>query len=151
MKKFNKIIMAILLMASFVSCSNGQTPTSKEQASIKEDELINYKYSVSVGDKWGFIDKTGKYVVEPQFDKIKDFSEGLASVEVGGKWGFINKTGKYIVGSRFDNAGEFSEGLANVKIKGKWGFIDKTGKYAVEPRFDDCSSNDVINIYVPCK
>lgn len=28
-------------------------------------------------EKFGLIDKTGKYVIEPQFDWISDFSEGL--------------------------------------------------------------------------
>ncbi len=99
MKTINKIILAIFLMASFVSYSNGQTPTSKEQASIKEDEFIKVK----LGDKWGFIDKTGKNVVNPKFDKVGYFSEGLAWVKVGGKYGFIDKTGKYVVDLQFDD------------------------------------------------
>jgi WG containing repeat len=28
--------------------------------------------------KWGFIDKTGKVVIEPRFEAVNDFSEGLA-------------------------------------------------------------------------
>ena len=32
--------------------------------------------------KSGFIDKTGKVVIEPQFDGVGDFSEGLASVAI---------------------------------------------------------------------
>ena len=30
--------------------------------------------------KYGFIDKSGKVVIEPQFDWVSDFSEGLAKV-----------------------------------------------------------------------
>ena len=30
--------------------------------------------------KYGFIDKSGKVVIEPQFDGVSDFSEGLAKV-----------------------------------------------------------------------
>ena len=32
-------------------------------------------------DKYGFIDKTGKFVIQPQFYRVGDFSEGLAAVE----------------------------------------------------------------------
>jgi len=30
--------------------------------------------------KYGFIDKSGKVVIEPQFDEVRAFSEGLAKV-----------------------------------------------------------------------
>jgi len=39
-----------------------------------------------VEGKWGYIDKTGKIVIEPQFDDAYyNFHEGLASVGVGDK------------------------------------------------------------------
>lgn len=31
---------------------------------------------------WGYIDKTGKMVIEPQYDEGKSFSEGLAAVKI---------------------------------------------------------------------
>jgi len=39
---------------------------------------------VEMGEKWGYIDKTGKMVIEPQFDIdiADDFHEGLARVRV---------------------------------------------------------------------
>ncbi len=53
-------------------------------------------FCVNVNGKYGYIDKTGKYVINPQFDYAGSFSEGLAVVEIGGKWGYIDKTGKFI-------------------------------------------------------
>src|ERR1051326_4328606 len=44
--------------------------------------------------KYGFIDKTGKVVINPQFDFAQNFSEDMAVVKVGGNSGFIDKTGK---------------------------------------------------------
>ena len=32
--------------------------------------------------KYGFIDKSGKVVIEPQFDVVRAFSEGLAIVAI---------------------------------------------------------------------
>jgi hypothetical protein len=43
--------------------------------------------------KYGYIDKTGKIVIKPQFDFAESFSEGLAWVSISGKDGYINKTG----------------------------------------------------------
>lgn len=40
--------------------------------------------------KWGYIDKTGKYVIKPEFDEANDFADGLAAVRIGEKWGYIS-------------------------------------------------------------
>jgi len=53
-----------------------------------------------IGKKAGYIDKTGKMVINPQYDFVEDFSKGLARVVVGErseiKIGYFDKTGKYI-------------------------------------------------------
>jgi hypothetical protein len=38
-----------------------------------------------MANKYGFIDKDGKVVIEPQFNYINDFSEGLWMVKKDGK------------------------------------------------------------------
>ncbi len=93
-------------------------------------------FSIIRNGKYGFIDKTGQIVINPQFKFAWSFSEGLAAVEIGdkqailgGKWGYIDKTGKYVINPQFDEAWEFMYGHAMVKIGGKIGTIDKTGKY----------------------
>ncbi len=79
-----------------------------------------------------------EFVVNPQFDDAKRFSEGLAPVKIGDKWGYIDKTGKYVVNPQFLRAEVFSEGLAWVEMGGeqgyKFGCIDKTGKFVINPR-----------------
>ena len=64
---------------------------------------------------YGYIDKSGKVVIEPQFDEERAFSEGLAQVEKDGKWGFIDKSGKVVIEPQFDWVSDFSEGLAKVR------------------------------------
>jgi hypothetical protein len=44
----------------------------------------------------GFIDKSGKVVIKPQFTWASQFSGGLANVMVGDKMGYIDKSGKYV-------------------------------------------------------
>lgn len=86
--------------------------------------------------KYGCIDKTGRIVAEPQFDKVYGLSENLARIKIDDKYGYIDKNGAIIVNPNFDNAENFHEGLAAVLIEGKWGYIDKTGKVVIEPVFD---------------
>ena len=87
--------------------------------------------------------KPGTIVINPQFDSVGSFSDGLAAVRSGdartGKWGFIDKTGRIVINPQFDSAEPFSDGLAMVRIgdftTGKVGFIDKTGHYVINPQF----------------
>jgi hypothetical protein len=87
--------------------------------------------------------KTGQIVINPQFDEVGEFYEGLAAARVGERWGFIDKLGKYVVNPQFDKVGYFNEGLAPVRVgddeTGKWGYVDKSGRYAINPRWDDAS------------
>jgi hypothetical protein len=46
---------------------------------------------VKIGGKWGFINKKGKIVINPQFDFALPFFGGLAPIEIDGRWGFISK------------------------------------------------------------
>lgn len=99
-----------------------------------------------INHKWGFIDRTGKMVIPPTFDKVigvnaesktafsdepvQNFHEGLAAVAVAGLWGYVDKSGKLVISPQFSDAGNFSEGLACVFKSGKVGFIDRSGKVA---------------------
>lgn len=97
-------------------------------------------FSVSKDDKMGYIDKTGKILIEPKYDYVGEFSEDMALINLGGKWGFINKMGEIIVEPKYDEIADFSEGLALVKDGDKWGFINKEGKFVIPSQFNDAWS-----------
>src|SRR4051812_14853451 len=91
---------------------------------------------VQQNGKWGYIDVSGKIVIEPRFAWAEEFSEGLAAFEnEDGKHGYIDETGKVVIEPVFDNWTEFSEGLAAVSVNFEWGYIDKTGKWVIQPQF----------------
>ena len=58
--------------------------------------LLGRSAFVRIGNKIGYIDKTGQIVVQAQFETAEDFSHGLAFVGVGDKFGYIDKTGRYV-------------------------------------------------------
>jgi len=98
---------------------------------------FGYAYS-----KYGYIDSTGKVVIQPKFDQAGDFSEDFApaKVEQKDKFGYINGTGAFAIKPQFSDAKEFSEGLAAVLLDGKWGYIDRNGGLAISPQFQDADS-----------
>ena len=99
-------------------------------------------FPVVVDGKVGYINRTGKVVIEPQFGFPKYcgggpsyFSEGLATVGIDDKNGFINRRGRVVIEPKFDFVLGFSQGLARAdmfvrspidyraffkKIDGKW-------------------------------
>jgi len=92
-------------------------------------------YPINVNGKYGFMDRSGKTVITPQFDLAAGFSEGLAAVRVGPKWGYINTKGVVAITPQFDGAHPFRYGRATVFLGGRCGFIDKDGKYISSPTF----------------
>ncbi len=100
-------------------------------------------FPVLQNGKYGYIDRTGRIAIEPQFDSAERSSDGLALVRVGGNHAYIDNAGR-VVGKldyeEFNLAFRFSEGMAVVGkrapgdfIQDILGYIDKTGAYVWEP------------------
>jgi hypothetical protein len=87
----------------------------------------------------GYVDKKLAFVIEPKFDKVWKFGEGLAAVKIGEKRGFINEKGEFAIEAKFDAAGSFSHSLAPVKLEGKYGLINKNAEFIVEPTYTHIS------------
>jgi len=72
---------------------------------------------VAEGNDFGYINKKGEFVINPQFSNATLFKDGMALVSAQGSktpWGFIDEKGKYVIPPSFKYATIFSEGLAFV-------------------------------------
>ena len=87
--------------------------------------------------EYGFVDKNGNIVVNPQYDMALPFDGGFARVGQKGDAGFIDRTGKITVNMQFKAIGNFSEGKASFSDGKQWGYININGAYAINPQFDD--------------
>ena len=84
-------------------------------------------------DRWGFINRTGEFVIEPEYRKVSSFSEGLAAVEtLDYKCGYIDTNGNWVVNASYDEAYPFSDGLAPVQSERNWGYVNKNGELAIK-------------------
>jgi len=101
--------------------------------------------TLTLGGKYGYINRSGRFVIAPRFSFARPFHGGRAAVRVDNKYGLVDRTGKFITEPAFDDIRDFSDGMAMVKKKNtslwsitgeKIGFLDSSGKLVIEPVFD---------------
>ena len=97
-------------------------------------------FPIYVDGKGGYIDAAGKVVIEPRFDQVRDFHDGLAGVALDWKWGLIDSTGNFKIKPSFDHVKSPSENRSLVWQDRKCGFIDITGNTIVPTIFEKCDS-----------
>jgi hypothetical protein len=51
---------------------------------------------VRVGNKWGFVDKTGKEIIPLIYDEASFFDNEKSKVKIGDREFYIDKTGKEV-------------------------------------------------------
>lgn len=106
---------------------------------VKEPQE-NWRGTKGTKFKYGYVDKTGKFAIEPkEMISANPFSEGLALITIfktnsggyGGDalCGFIDTSGKTVIEPRYKEAGDFHEGLARVSEP------DSSDKYSDGDRF----------------
>ena len=95
MKKTAFFFMTVCLLQALSSCNN------------------------DAEEGWGYIDKTGKMVIKPQFLEAGTFNEGIAvvGVVIDGKkvFGYIDNSGDWIINPQFSQASPLNEGTAVVE------------------------------------
>jgi hypothetical protein len=136
--------------------------------SIDAQNVVPPLFRIAENGRYGYIDNTGKMVVQPQFVWGSDFKRGFADVyvcgrivsmddkgnllphvraklklearKIGGKFGFVDASGQIRIPAQYDEARWFSEGLAAVRVGTKWGYIDEAGQTAIG--FQYAQAND---------
>jgi hypothetical protein len=81
------------------------------------------------GGHYGFIDPTGRTVIDAAWEDAHPFSGGLARVLMKGRWGYIDRSGDVRITPHFTEACDFEGGLARVGIGAEWGWIRRDGEW----------------------
>ena len=120
-----------------ISPTPGDTSEAVEQL-YPAPKLINGE------TKYGYIDATGKFVLEPAFDTASDFNDGAAIVTMDTKYCVIDKGGNVL----FVNDGiinDYRNGyavFAKIDANGNssYGYLDPKGNVVIEPGFTQASN-----------
>ena len=113
--------------------------TEDRSVDIDDDARFSYMF--------GFVDRSGNWVIPPQFDdrgfyvfdpfgRYQIFADnGLASVRLNGKFGAIDKTGRVVIPYQFDELWPFSEGLAAFLLGDAYGYVDSSGTIVIPAKY----------------
>lgn len=134
----DKVYEDIIINVRDIACQNERIWVSEnglsyymideEENKIEGSEVENTKgfttleslAAVEQKGKWGFMDKNGKMVIEPQYEEARSFCNEYAAVKQNGKWGFINMEGTLVIEPQFEETKDFSNGNVFVKRADKW-------------------------------
>ncbi|HEY9061708.1 MAG TPA: WG repeat-containing protein [Pseudobacteroides sp.] len=134
MKKLIALIMCSILCLSSLPLYS----ESSENAMLLPAVVLQDK-----ADKWGFINLSGEFVVQPKYDNVNNFnSKGIAivsnqSADTGSNVSyFINKEGKTVLGPFNCFIGDFKSGYAIVNEQGKASkLVDEGGKVVLTSKY----------------
>lgn len=129
----------------------GQMPIQKKFVECYSVNEFPIPVRISRKDMAGYVDKTGEYVIQPQFNMARPFVNGYAVVAVGRAMGYINKEGNFLIEPKFYRANYFQDGLARVTLrdpetrKKTEGFIDHTGEFVIPANYKLGCASDFSN------
>jgi len=145
------------------SCINEKGTTvfnfSAEYVNEFSEGLAAFQKLVNNQWLWGFVNKSGEIVMEPTYEKVKDFRFGCCWVKpVNGDFVLINKTGQVISEKSYKKVGIFMEEMCAVYDDLKMGFINAEGKevlpciYTGSPAYSDglvclCKADATTELY----
>jgi hypothetical protein len=130
-----RLALAIVLLSAACSRHRPASPDVRPAASV---DAVAVPDARPVDDgECGYVDKTGQFAIGRRFDRVGEFSSGLAAVSKHRKVGFIDTKGDYAIAPSFDEAKPFHDGVAAACVSGKgWGFIDAKGQWVIPPGFE---------------
>jgi hypothetical protein len=142
------VVLATALVLPFLFPAFSATVSAQASSSspAKATPDVPPLYPIRLNGQFGYMDRDGKIIVTPQFQRAWDFHNGMARVlsDTKGR-GIIDATGKLTFLSQFVWIGNFSEGLAEVGIwdgSNKSGYIDTTGALAIPATWASFGGHD---------
>lgn len=96
-----------------------------------------YRATAKQHGQWGFIDETGEFVIDPEFDIAWSFIRGTAVVKEDGKYGLIDKKGDWIVEPQYDSVIPFSADCFIIIHDTLFGFMKHgSGEIIIPPQYE---------------
>lgn len=117
--------------------SDGKLPWNDffDDASAWSDGLLAVKQK----NQWGLVNEEVKWVIDPKFESVGMFTEGVVPVRDDGRWRLLRLNGNItnrLFAIEAEELGRAWRGLVPVMRKGRWGLIDFDGKDVLPCDYD---------------
>ena len=124
-----RTVQRLLLLVIAAFCAIG----AEAQERVKTHCNI---FPVPHNGQIGYIDGSGKLVIQPRYDEAGCFRDGRARVVLKGRVGYIDLAGR-LIGWAPDVEGWwlFSDGLAAFRDRGNVGYKDRGGSIVIAPKY----------------
>lgn len=134
---FNTLMCVALVSLMLSSCESEQSPLTDNTKLWPA-----FTYNLQTGEtKYGFINKNGDWAIQPTYDGVTTFSNGVAVVVVYNEttdeytYSYIDKKGN-MKGS-FADADQHYCGLARASYDGSiFGFVDASADFKINPLYE---------------
>ena len=136
--KIQQVIFLIIL----ISCSS--TKQLNNGVSYKDNELT----PIQSNSKWGFVNAEGVIHIEPMYDSVGFFYNGIAKIKVGNTYGLIRKDNSYLIKPKYEKVDEFQNNYSQVIKRNKSKYIDSNGEsIAIPPIQGGYCWGPIVSIY----
>lgn len=95
---------------------------------------------VSLNERVGTVNRSGKVVVPIEYDEVNDASDGTFVVERANRVGAVDRNGELVVEMVFTDLGDFSEGLAYAEDHARYGYVNARGEKVIGAGFSSAAS-----------
>lgn len=85
----------------------------------------------SYNGRYGYVNSTGKFMIQPRYDDARNFREHMGAVEINGKWGFVNERGRQVVPCKYSLVMDYNMGYAVVRLGDRWGALNSKGELEI--------------------
>lgn len=126
------LLFAVMIGAGLTAC---QSPGNAQSA---QSEGGGGLFLATRDSKFGFIDRSGRWVIEPTWEFVGRFSEGRAIAFSGESFSIIDESGSVVaeLPEDYHEVGDFSHGLASVVRDEMVGYIGLDGDVAIDFQFE---------------
>ena len=89
--------------------------------------------------KWGYVDRTGRFIIPARFDFAFPFSDERAVVEINKVRGVVTPDGKWVTEPAYKWSIAYGSGFLPVMRGGRFSYLDRSGRAVFGRDFEDAS------------